>query len=245
MERGATADQAVAANSLTHRQDMASTRAQAVRVDASGGPRARDVARLAAYEAILRGATADEAIAANNLMHPQDIADARDAATRVAAGGGPLAPALGRRRIISRMEQAFVAASGGPRAPASAIQIAPTDMRTQEEIARTAHLHRRGQQRGLDELPTMRLSLGETAGTEEQRRQARAFAPRLAEVERALRQGDWNAVRGGAYSLYDSAFADYEADRIIGADYNSIAEQLSIVFRRVPSDNVRISTTER
>ncbi|MFK3968930.1 hypothetical protein ACI2KT_35950, partial [Ensifer adhaerens] len=80
IERGATAEAAIAANNLTHPQDIADIRAAAARVAASGGPRAPVEVQIAAHGAIERGATAEAAIAANNLTHPQDIADIRAAA---------------------------------------------------------------------------------------------------------------------------------------------------------------------
>ncbi len=149
IERGATAEAAIAANNLTHPQDIADIRAAAARVAASGGPRAPVEVRIAARGAIEEGATAEAAIAANNLTHPQDIADIRAAAARVAASGGPRAPVEVRIAARGAIEEgataeaaiaannlthpqdiadiraaaARVAASGGPRAPVE-VQIA-------------------------------------------------------------------------------------------------------------------------
>jgi hypothetical protein len=109
-----------------------------------------------------------------------------------------------------------------------------TDTRSQEEIERTRRLHRPGPRRGLDDLPAMWEELGKTAGTEEQRERARTFVPRLQFLGAAL--GNWGAVRAAAYQIETDASEDYSADLITGVDYQSIAEQLAIVFRRVPDD---------
>ncbi|VWC52040.1 hypothetical protein BLA23254_07963 [Burkholderia lata] len=88
---GATAEQAIAANTLTHPQDIAEIRAQAAQVAASSGPRADGVTWVRASNAVRAGATAEQAIAANTLTHPQDIAEIRAQAAQVAASGGPRA----------------------------------------------------------------------------------------------------------------------------------------------------------
>ncbi|XUW93445.1 hypothetical protein OH764_33150 (plasmid) [Burkholderia sp. M6-3] len=203
---GAPAEQVIASNNLTHPR-IAEIR-QAAREAANGGLPADLLRGVRASIAVQERATAEQAIAANNLTHPR-IAEVRQAAAREAASGGP-----GARSVASPLSQ--------------------RDTRTREEIARTAALHRPTVQRGLDDLPSMRQSLGTIAGTEEQRQQARTFSPRLQEVEDALHQGNWDAVRDEAFAIHEDSLADYEADRITGVDYNTISEQLSIVFRRVP-----------
>jgi hypothetical protein len=52
-------------------------------VTIAGGPRADIVTRVQASNAVRAGATAEQAIAANNLTHPQDIAEIRAEAARV------------------------------------------------------------------------------------------------------------------------------------------------------------------
>ncbi|OXJ07911.1 hypothetical protein CFB39_37495 [Burkholderia sp. AU6039] len=110
------------------------------------------------------------------------------------------------------------------------------DTRTAEEIARTAALHRPGVQRGLDDLPAMRQSLGTTPGTEKQRQRAQTYVGRLAVLETSLRGENWSALRHAAYAIEEQAADDYEDDEISGAAYSSITDQLAIVFRRVPEE---------
>ncbi|MGF6851211.1 hypothetical protein [Paraburkholderia sp. CI3] len=129
-----------------------------------------------------------------------------DEALRAVLTHGPMLLGAGVSRdeipdyALSGAAAVRAAASGGPRAPAVARRISQTDTRTPEEIARTANLHRRGLQRGLDDLPAMWQSLGQTVGTEEQQQRARTFVSRLQGVEGALRRQDWGALRDAAHA---------------------------------------------
>jgi len=124
----------------------------------------------------------------------------------------------------------------GLQALAAAVGARPrvADQRSPDEIRRTQNLHRRGRVLGLNDLPIMRQNLGHTAGTPEQQQRARTYITRLSGVAESLYRADWGTLRSTARETLNDAADDYEADRIIGADYESIAQQLAIVFRRVP-----------
>lgn len=70
-----------------------------------GRARAPGRARMDAREAIHRGCTADEAIALAGLTDPRDVATMREEAARVAASGGPRAPASARVAAYSAIER--------------------------------------------------------------------------------------------------------------------------------------------
>jgi hypothetical protein len=108
------------------------------------------------------------------------------------------------------------------------------DHRSPDEIRRTENLYRRGPALGLDDLPDMRQNLDHTAGMSGQQQRARTYIARLRGVEESLHRGDWSTLRSTARETLNDATHDYGADRIIGADYESITRQLAIVFRRVP-----------
>ena len=82
INRGVSADQAIADNGLTHPEDVRTIREAAARVAASGGPRAPARAWLAASQAVGQGVSADQAIADNGLTHPEDVRTIREAAAR-------------------------------------------------------------------------------------------------------------------------------------------------------------------
>jgi hypothetical protein len=128
------------------------------------------------------------------------------------------------------------------------------DHRSHEEIERTRVLHRPGPSLGLDDLPALREGLGRQ-GTLEQRDRARSYGPGLAQTETqlltylslALASGDTqsrqsldalDALRATARDIQERAEEDYENSNIMGVDYESIMQQLGILFRRV--DDVQV-----
>jgi hypothetical protein len=148
---------------------------------------------------------------------------------------------INTRATLNRVFGLFLQAESGqvrlaPTLPAHATLMGgrSADTRTPEEIARTATLHRRGERKGIEALPTMRQSLGTTAGTTEQQRQvAQTYVGRLAEIEEFLHKQRLGVLRNAAYAIQDDAEDDYKEYRISGADYVSITDQLAIVFRQV------------
>lgn len=110
IDRGATADEAIAANDLRDPEDIAGIRAHAEHVAARGSARAPAPAFRAAREAMATGATLEQAAAAHNVTHAEDLADLRSLAPergyqRGAAGGSSRHKRSIRERFMSRMRR--------------------------------------------------------------------------------------------------------------------------------------------